>query len=91
MPLTFSIKVQPGAKADQLIGWKVDAKGRPLLHLKLRAQAIDGKANEALIDFLCEAFHLKPRQISLTHGLHSREKTLVIEGAALESLQNIKF
>jgi uncharacterized protein len=38
-----------------------------------------GKANEALIEMFADRFQVKKSRVSITKGLHSRRKTIIIE------------
>jgi uncharacterized protein (TIGR00251 family) len=50
------------------------------LKIALTAPPVDGKANEALIEFLAEALRLPRARIAIVAGLTSRAKTLRITG-----------
>lgn len=67
--------IQPGAKSNQWVGLHDKA-----LKLRLKAPAVEGKANKALIAFLSEYFSLPMNQILITKGETSRKKTVFIHG-----------
>lgn len=69
---TFDCKIIPNAGRDEL----VEADG--VFRIYLRAPAVDGKANQALIKFLAGHFNLKRSQIEIIKGLKSRLKTIKI-------------
>ena len=83
----LAIRVQPGAKSNKIAGWIADAHGGEVLKIRLRAPAVDGKANVALIEFLAEILGLRSRQITLERGDKSREKLLSIEGLTMEVIR----
>jgi len=83
----LAVRVLPGARANEIIGWIADAQGGEVLKIRLRAPAIEGKANAALIEFLAETLALRPRQISLEHGGKSREKIVRVEGATTAEIR----
>ena len=64
--MTLAVRVQPGAKANELVGWIADAD--LVLKIRLRAAAVEGQANVALIEFLAESLGLRARQITLLRG-----------------------
>ena len=66
------VKVIPNAKRNKL----VEEPGR--LKVYLTAPAVEGKANQALIEFLAEHFKVKKNSISIIRGLTSREKVVEI-------------
>lgn len=68
----YSVKVVPNAKKRKI----VEEPGR--LKVYLTAPAVDGKANEALIEFLAEHFGKKKRDITIIRGKISREKVVEV-------------
>ena len=50
------------------------------IQIKLRAMAIEGKANAALLNFLAEQLEIAEHAIVLKRGEKSREKLIRIEG-----------
>ena len=81
----LSIRVLPNAKRSGIEGiWNNSA-----LKIALRAPAVDGQANKALIDFLSDCFHLKKRQINIVRGETSREKTICFSDCSLQDIQSI--
>jgi uncharacterized protein (TIGR00251 family) len=76
----LAIRVQPGAKANEIVGWISDASGGEVLKIRLRAAAVEGKANAALLEFLAASLGLRPRQIVLVRGEKSRDKVVEVNG-----------
>lgn len=74
MGITVRVRVQPGASRDEVMGWEGDT-----LRLRLRARAVEGKANSALMDFLASSLGLRPYQVSLLRGERSREKLVEVD------------
>ena len=72
--MKYSIKVVPGAKKDL---WTDD---NGVIKVHLRAPAVEGKANEALIKFLAGHFQVKMSEIEIINGLKSRYKVINILG-----------
>jgi uncharacterized protein (TIGR00251 family) len=66
--------VQPGASRSEFAG-----KHGERLKIRLAARAVDGKANEALIDFLAEHYRVPRRSVRIVSGLKSRRKRVFIE------------
>jgi uncharacterized protein (TIGR00251 family) len=83
----LAIRVQPGAKSNKIVGWVADAHGGEVLKIRLRAPAVEGNANAALIEFLAEILGLRPRQITLERGDKSREKLISVEGLTMEVIR----
>jgi uncharacterized protein YggU (UPF0235/DUF167 family) len=66
---TIQVKVKPNARASVL---EQQADGTWLA--KLKAQPIDGKANEELICLIAEAFGLRKAQVTIKSGASGRMK-----------------
>ena len=81
---TSAVRVTPGAKRSQLTGL---ADG--VFRIKVAAPAVDGKANEALISFLADLMHIRPRQITISQGETSRQKALRIEAVAQAQVESL--
>jgi Uncharacterized conserved protein len=72
---TIRIHIIPNAKIDEVVGERGDA-----IKIKLRAPAVEGKANAALRFFLAERLNISQRAIVLEHGQRSRDKVIRIDG-----------
>jgi len=75
---TLTIKAIPGAPKNQVFGWLGEA-----LKIKIQAPPIEGRANEALVEFLAEALEVPRRTVTLVRGDTSRHKTVRIDGLDL--------
>ena len=78
----LEVKVIPGASRDEVAGTMGNA-----VKIKLRAPPVEGRANEALVEFLSEQLDLPRRAISLERGETSRQKLLRIEGLDLAAVR----
>ncbi len=76
--IRLAVQITPNAKKTEVIGVLDDA-----LKLKLQAQPIDGKANDALIRYLAAVLKLPRSAITITHGLSNKKKLLEIKTASL--------
>lgn len=79
---TIRVHVIPNAKIDKVVGEHGDA-----IKIKLRAPAIEGKANTALRRFLAEKLSIPQRAIVLDRGERSRDKVLRIDGLSEETIR----
>ena len=70
---TLELKVIPNAPRDEIAGWLGAA-----LKVKIHAPALDGRANDALLDFLAQQLDVPRRDVSLIHGDKSRQKVVRI-------------
>jgi hypothetical protein len=69
------IRLQPGARRSALCG---EHGGR--LKIAISAPPLDGRANDALTEWLAGQLGVARRQVSIAAGAHSREKTVRIDG-----------
>jgi len=76
--LVLSVHAQPGAKRTAVAGLHGDA-----LKVRVAAPALEDRANEALVEFLAEAFEVPRRAVTLAAGSRSREKRFEIRGATV--------
>jgi uncharacterized protein len=79
---TLHIHVVPNAKIDKVVGERGGA-----IKIKLRAPAVEGKANSALISFLADELNISQRAIVLQHGQRSRDKVIRIGGLTEEEVR----
>lgn len=68
------VKVIPNAAANTIESFQGG-----ILKVRIHAPPDKGKANEELIDFLAESFHIAKKKITLISGQSSRLKKLKIE------------
>jgi uncharacterized protein len=76
------VHVIPNAKIDKVAG-----EHGAVMKIKLRAPAIEGKANAALRKFLAEKLSIPQRAIVLERGERSRDKVLRIDGLSEEDVR----
>ena len=65
--------MQPGAARTEFAG-----KHGERLKVRLQARAVEGQANEALIEFLAAHFRVPRRNVRILSGLRSRQKRVEI-------------
>jgi uncharacterized protein (TIGR00251 family) len=82
----IAVQITPNAKKTEVIGVLGDA-----LKLKLQAQPIEGRANEALVRFLAQALAVPKSAVSITHGLTSKRKLVAVRSGVLttEALERL--
>ncbi len=80
---TLRFHIVPNAKQNKVMGEREDA-----IKVKLRAAAVEGKANAALRSFLAEELKISERSILLERGQKSREKIIHIEGLSEEEVRS---
>ena len=75
--ITVEIRVLPNASRNKVHG---SAGDPPRLVVAVQAPAVDGKANQAVIKELANAFGVRARDISIVFGELARDKRVVIQG-----------
>ncbi len=68
--------VQPGAKRSGFAGTHGER-----LKIRLAAPAVEGRANEALVEFLARYYRVSRRNVTIASGMRSRMKRVIIERA----------
>jgi uncharacterized protein (TIGR00251 family) len=69
------VRAQPGARKTAILGEQAGA-----LKVAVTAPPEDGRANQALVEALRDALHLKRSQVELLGGAKSKQKTFLIRG-----------
>lgn len=80
MTARLAVRMTPGASADRIAGWDVDAEGRSILKVRVRARAIEGEANAALLKLLAKTLGVAKSAVSLERGGQSRIKMIGVSG-----------
>ncbi len=76
------LKVLPGAPKNSFRGIHAGQ-----LKVGVTATAQQGKANQAIIDFLARKLKLPKQQLTIVAGLTSTRKKIAIEGITLDQLK----
>jgi len=71
--IVLELHVQPGAKRTE---WAGEHGGR--IKVRLAAPPVEGRANEALIEFLAGHYGVPRRNVRIEAGSASRRKTVSI-------------
>lgn len=80
--MKFPVKVVPGATSSGIVGWLADD-----LKVRIQAPATDGKANDALCEFLAVEFGLPKSAVRIASGFSSRKKIVEADGLTREALE----
>jgi uncharacterized protein len=82
--VTFSVKVHPRAKKNAITGTVGDA-----LKLSLTSPPLDGRANEACIEFFVKLFRVPRSSVTIAAGEKSRAKVIRVAGLTSAAAQKI--
>jgi uncharacterized protein (TIGR00251 family) len=80
---TLELKTIPNAPRDEIAGWLGDA-----LKVKVHAPALEGRANDALLEFLADKLGVHRRDVTLVRGDKSRHKVVRLAGLTLAEVKN---
>jgi uncharacterized protein (TIGR00251 family) len=72
---TIAVHVRPGARRTSVGGEHGGA-----LTVAVSAPAVDGRANDAVVAALAEAFEVRPSAVAIVRGATARRKSVCIEG-----------
>jgi len=81
--VTFAVKVHPRARKSAITGELGDA-----LKVSLRAPPIDGKANEACIEFFANLLKVPRASVSIAAGQSSRSKIVRVAGVTAQQVRD---
>lgn len=81
------VRLTPGASADRIDGWEVDADGRPILKVRVRARPVEGEANEALVKLIAKALGVPKSAVVIHRGGQSRTKMVAVDGLSEPELK----
>src|SRR5215467_13054507 len=80
--IVFAVKVQPRARQNAIAGVVGD-----MLKLALTAPPVDGRANQAVIEFLAELLEIPRSSVTITSGETSRSKVVRIAGLSQQAVK----
>jgi uncharacterized protein (TIGR00251 family) len=77
--VTFAVKVHPRAKKNAITGELGDA-----LKVSLTAPPIDGRANDACIEFFAKLLKVPRSSVTIASGQSNRRKVICVIGLSAE-------
>jgi uncharacterized protein (TIGR00251 family) len=79
--ITFAVKVHPRSKKNAITGEVGDA-----LKVALTAPPVEGKANEACIEFFAKLLKVPRSSVTIAAGQTSRNKVIRVAGLSAEEV-----
>lgn len=79
---TFSVKIYPRAKKNAITGEVGDA-----LKVSLTAPPVDGKANQACIEFFANLLKVPRSSVTIAAGPSSRHKVVRVTGVTAQQVR----
>jgi uncharacterized protein len=80
--VTFAIKVHPRAKKNAITGELGDT-----LKVSLTAPPVDGRANEACIEFFAKLLKVPRSSVTIASGQSSRNKVIRVAGITAQQVR----
>ena len=80
--VTFAVKVHPRAKRNTIAGELGDA-----LKLSLTSPPVEGRANQACIEFFAKLLKVPRSSVTITSGQTSRQKVIRVAGLSAEEVR----
>jgi uncharacterized protein len=81
--ILLRVYVQPRASRNRFAGVFNNA-----MKLAVTAPPVDGKANAAVIKFLASSLNVKKKDLEITYGLQSRNKSVLIAGLNADEIRS---
>lgn len=79
----IALKVTPGARKDEILGWEDDYPGvGRVLRLKVAAPPIEGRANKAIEALLARALGVAKSQVRIAQGSTGHIKRVEVPDSA---------
>jgi uncharacterized protein len=80
--VNFAVKVHPRAKKNAITGELVDA-----LKVSLTSPPVQGRANEACIEFFAKLLKVPRSSVTIASGQTSRNKMIRVAGLSAEKIR----
>jgi hypothetical protein len=80
--VTFTVKVHPRAKKNAITGEMGDA-----LKVSLTTPPVEGRANEACIEFFAKLLKLPRSSVTIASGQNSRNKVIRVAGLSSDQVR----
>jgi uncharacterized protein len=78
----FAVKIHPRAKKNAITGELGDA-----MKVSLTAPPIEGRANEACIEFFAKLLRVPRSSVTIASGASSRNKVIRVEGVTTDRIR----
>ena len=79
---TFAVKIHPRARKNAITGELGDT-----LKLSLTAPPVEGRANEACIEFLANLLKVPRSSVTIASGQNTRRKVIRVSGVSADEVQ----
>ena len=80
--VSFAVKVHPRAKKNAIMGELGDA-----LKVSLTTPPVEGRANEACVEFFAKLLKVPRSSVTIASGLSSRNKVIRVAGVTAQQVR----
>ncbi len=84
--VVLDLEISPGARETIVHGYN---PWRKRIEVRLSERAQKGKANEQLVSFLSDLFHVNSRDVRIITGFLNSKKSLLIIGAQMPDILKV--
>lgn len=77
--MRLAIRVQPGGSRTE-VGGRWGEEEPPVLLVRVRERAVEGRANDAVVRAVADAFGVHRSAVAIVGGVASRRKALLLDG-----------
>ena len=84
--VVLDLEISPGARETTVHGYN---PWRKRIEVRLSERAQKGKANEQLVSFLSDLFHVNSRDVRIITGSLNSKKSLLIIGAQMPDILKV--
>jgi uncharacterized protein (TIGR00251 family) len=82
--VTFAVKIHSRARKNAITGELGDA-----LKLSLTAPPVEGRANEACIEFFAKLMKVPRSSVTIASGRNSRDKVIRVDGLSADEVERL--
>jgi len=80
---SIKVKIHPRASSNQVMGYRGE-----VLHLRVTAPPVEGRANAALVSLLASVLRVAQRRVRVVRGHGSRDKVVAVESLTVEEVRH---
>lgn len=81
----FAVRVAPRASRTAIVG-VIGEGAEAAVKIALEAPPVEGRANEALVEYLAQVLGVRRAEIAIALGEHGRNKVVVVRGRRSEEV-----
>ena len=84
----FAVRVVPRASRTAMVG-VIGEGADAAVKIELQAPPVEGRANEALVEFLAESLGVRRADVAIAAGEHGRNKVVVVRGRSASEVAGV--